>query len=90
MCFFLRLPWLKASSDNRKATSILYFFQCTSCNDTVSMMNLANSFVSQKVEKKTRGSAILVLILTNRGEMIEGVEVVGKSDHGIQHNAGKS
>ncbi|XP_058028993.1 uncharacterized protein LOC131193128 [Ahaetulla prasina] len=50
------------------------------------LTNLADNFVSQKIEKATRGSAILDLILTNRDEMIEGVEAtgtLGASDHAI-------
>ena len=45
---------------------------------------LADNFMVQKVEEATRGSAILDLILTNRDNLVNEVEVVGSlggSDH---------
>lgn len=50
------------------------------------LSSLADNFICQKVEKKTRGSAILDLILTNKEEMVEEVRVAGTlgcSDHAI-------
>jgi len=50
------------------------------------LSSLADSFICQKVEEKTRGTAILDLILTNREEMVEEVRVTGTlggSDHAI-------
>lgn len=49
-------------------------------------MSLADNLVIQKFEKGSRGSTIVDLILTNRGEMVEGVNIVGtlgQNDHVI-------
>lgn len=40
-------------------------------------MCVADNFVILKVEEGTRGSTILELILTNRDEIVERMEVLG-------------
>ncbi|XP_065440587.1 mitoferrin-1 isoform X1 [Chrysemys picta bellii] len=47
---------------------------------------IADNFLFQKVEKATRGEAVLDLILTNREELVENLKVegsLGESDHEI-------
>ncbi|XP_065438446.1 uncharacterized protein LOC135981058 [Chrysemys picta bellii] len=47
---------------------------------------IGDNFLFQKVEKATRGEAVLDLILTNREELVENVKVegsLGESDHEI-------
>lgn len=52
---------------------------------------IADNFIIQKVEEGTRVSAILVLILINRDEVVEGIKVIGilgKSISYYHHNVG--
>ena len=47
---------------------------------------LADNFMVQKVEEATRGKTILDLVITNKEDLVNGVEVVGtlgKSDHAL-------